>query len=241
MKPVYNSIQTIYGGGGIDLQFKGFLATRGETYEILDEHGALIIGNLRIDFPMFGRNTTSNNQLAQFPLFCSDGRMIGVADGKPGMFTRDGRPISPSSGVLWRPLSCDAPYAVKVGEKFGYIDAALRPLIEAKFELVGLFHDKFAVAKLDGNNGSIRTDGTWAIEPNFDIAEVLQNQKALVKAGGRSAIVDVTTGSLVTSTQFDDVSCPLGRDIVGVMLDGRRAPSVRWANGCSRQNTNHLG
>jgi hypothetical protein len=112
------------------------------------------------------------------------------------------------------------PYAVKIGQTFGYVDKALLPLTEAKFEMVGLFVHGFAAVKLDGKYGLLRADGTWAIEPNFDAIQPLETEKALVKVGNRAAVVDATIGRVVTQTRFDDV-CSLGRGIVGVMLDGK--------------------
>jgi len=219
VEPIYNSIQSIFGGGTApesDSEFKGFLARRGKKYDILDHSGKKIISNVTIDRQRFGPSITSTFEHAYFPLLCPEGVIIGIVDKKPIMFARDGTPISPSQGELWWPLSCEGPYAVKIGQKFGYVDKALRPLTEAKFEAVGPFVYGLATVKFDGKYGLLRADGTWAIEPNFGAAQPLPNEKALVKAGDQAAIVDIGTGSLVMQTRFDDV-CSLGRGIVGVM------------------------
>jgi hypothetical protein len=222
-EPIYRSIIPIFSDGTnpeAASAFKGFLAKRGETYSILDQSGKTIISNLMIDHRVFGGSTTSAVETADFPLFCSDGRIIGVVDKKPRMFTRDGTPMLPPQGELWWPLSCNAPFAVKIGDQFGYLDENLRLLVAAKFETVGRFSNGLAAVKLGGNFGVIRTDGTWAIEPNFDVAQPLPGEKALVKVGGRAAIVDLSTGRPVTPARFDDV-CFLGRGVVGVVVEGK--------------------
>jgi hypothetical protein len=221
VEPSYEYISPISRGASgreLDSEFKGFLARRGESYDILDQSGKTIISGLTIDHRL-GYPRTSSTEAATFPLFCPDGRIIGVVDKKPRMFGRDGAPILPTEGELWWPLSCEAPYAFKIGGRFGYLDDNLRPLIEAKFETVGLFVGGVAIVKLDGKFGLIRADGTWAIRPSFDVAQVLPGQLALVKIGAEAAVIDVSTARLVTQTTFDDV-CSLGRGVIGVVQNG---------------------
>ena len=121
---------------------------------------------------------------------------------------------------MWWPLTCDAPYVLKVGERFVHVDKWLRKLTAETFQAVGLFHHGLAAVRLDGKYGLIRADGSWAIEPKFDAAQPFQNDLVLAKVDGRAGLVSVATGAWVTQTRFDDV-CSLGRGIVGVMLDGQ--------------------
>lgn len=229
VEPTYSSIQPIYGGGTApesDLEFKGFFARRGEISDILDRSGKVVVGGMKLRPHTSTSATTSSggmivtSTMGQFPMFCADGRIIGFVDQKARLFDRDGTPLDPSQGEMWWPLTCDAPYVLKVGERFVHVDKWLRKLTAETFQAVGLFHHGLAAVRLDGKYGLIRADGSWAIEPKFDAAQPFQNDLVLAKVDGRAGLVSVATGAWVTQTRFDDV-CSLGRGIVGVMLDGQ--------------------
>ena len=110
----------------------------------------------------FGLDDTGSDAM-----FCDDGRIIGFFDRKPRLFERDGTPLDPRQGELWWPLTCDAPYVIKIDNRFVHVDRWLRPLTAEKFDALGLFRDGLAAVALRGKHGLIRDDGTWAIEPRF--------------------------------------------------------------------------
>jgi hypothetical protein len=153
-------------------------------------------------------------------MFCADGRIIGFMDYKPRLFDRDGTALDPASGELWWPLTCEPPYVVKAGDKYGYVDKWLRPLMPERFDAVGPFRNGVAAVRLGNKHGLIRANGAWLIEPQFDMAHPLQNGTALAKIGGRAGLIDVVTGDWITRTPFDDV-CEGEHGIVGVMRDGK--------------------
>jgi hypothetical protein len=227
--PTYDRIFPIHGGGGASvsrLEFKGFWAKLGTQHGILDQTGRVIIDGMDLRPSVSQSATTRSGGLSvrvtvgQFPKGCAGGRIIGFVDQEPGLFDRDGTPLTPAQGQMWWPLTCEPPYVLRIGERFVHIDRWLRTLTAERFEAVGLFHDGLAAVKLDGKYGLIRADGSWAIEPKFDAAEPFQSDLVIVKVDGRAGIISVTTGAWVTQTRFDDI-CSLGRGVVGVMLDGK--------------------
>jgi hypothetical protein len=154
-----------------------------------------------------------------FPKICPDGRILGLIGQKPKFFGQDGKLIEPAKGDIVV-SSCDTPHVVKFDGRFGYVDAAMRPMIPARFESASPFRDGLATVKIDGQYGLIREDGSWALDPAFDAAQSLQDGLALVKVGEHASLIDIATGRLITRTEFDEV-CSLGRGLVGVMAGGR--------------------
>jgi hypothetical protein len=227
LEPAYDSISPMYfgrpapGSGG---EFRGFRAARGGKSGLLDASG-----NVVVDL-VFEQETTPPARregggfsialpLHIYPTICPDGRVLGLIDRKPRFFTQDGKPIELVEGSLAL-ASCDAPHAVKVGEKFGYVDAAMRPVTPAKFESVGWFRDGLAPVTIDGKQGLIRKDGTFALEPVFDAVQSVQDNLALVQVGRDASLIDMKTAVLVTSRQFEG-ACALGRGVIGVVVAGK--------------------
>jgi hypothetical protein len=139
---------------------------------------------------------------------------------RPWLFDRDGSPLDLGQGQLWWPLTCEPPYVVKIDGRYSYIDKSLRPLTSEKFDAAGLFRGGLAAVQRDGKYGLIRADGTWVIEPTFDLAQPLAGDTALVKSGSRAGLVDAATGAWITQTPFDD-GCWAEYGTVGVMRDGK--------------------
>jgi hypothetical protein len=224
IEPIYDSIYPWFGRQTASKSrqaFKGFYASRDAKYGILDRTGNVLI-DLQLERlrqpPQRNARGGWTFIVDMFPLVCADGHIIGLIDQKPRVFAGDGRPLNPPQGEFSFPISCEDPYVVKIGERFGYVDRALRPFTEAKFEQAGRFRHGFATVKLDGKYGLLRPDAGWALEPAFDAIEPLSHDKALVKAGRRASIVDLASGALI-GARFDEV-CSLGRGLVGVMVGG---------------------
>jgi hypothetical protein len=227
VEPTFDRIYPL--GGNVDnQQFAGFVVERRGKHGLLDPSGNVVIAPALEQYkdPLASARRSANggivftHSLLFFPMFCPDGRIIGLIDQKPWFFARDGKPlILPEGEVAWPP-SCDTPIAVKIDDQFTYVDGALQPITSRRFEVAGRFHAGLAAVKLDGKFGLIRADGSWATEPKFDTAQPLQSNLALAKRDGRAGIVDVTTGAWVTQARFDEV-CLLGRGIVGAVRDGK--------------------
>jgi hypothetical protein len=220
-----STVHPIYGGTApaSDPEFKGFVAQIGTEHRILDQFGNVIIGGMKLRPGTSTSRSTSTGDIVytlspgQFPLVCEDGRIVGFVNEKPRLFEHDGTPLS-VQGELWS-SSCEVPYMVKIGDRFGYVDHSLHTLTAEKFDAVGRFHNGLAAVKLAGKHGLIRVDGSWAIEPKFDAAQPFESNTALAKIDGRAGLVDINTGGWITRTSFDDV-CPLG-GVIGIVLNGK--------------------
>jgi hypothetical protein len=214
LEPAYDSISS-YGDDApstSNLEFKGFVAKRGNWTDLLDASGGVLISGMK-HWP--------NSSYDEAIRFCADGRIIGFMDRKPRLFDRDGTRLDPPQGEMWWPLTCDPPYVVKVGGRFVHVDRWLRPLTLERFDAVGPFQHGLATVVLHGRYGLIRPDGTWAIEPKFDRARPFRTNIALVKEDGRAGLINATTGTWITTqAPFDDV-CPSEYGVAGVMLNGK--------------------
>jgi hypothetical protein len=227
IEPAYDRIYPVYSDGPApDLEFKGFWARRADKTDILDYSGKAIISGMRLWPGKSVSSTPPGGGISvritpgQYPMFCSDGRIVGFVKQRPWLFDRDGSPLDLGEGELWWPLTCEAPYVVKIGGRYSYIDKQLRPLTSETFDAVGLFRHGLAAVQRDGKYGLVRTDGTWAIEPSFDLAQPLAAGVAWVKSGGRAGLINATTGAWITSTPFDN-ACLADHGLLGVVRDGK--------------------
>jgi hypothetical protein len=224
LEPSYDNIFPHYGGEAP--LFKGFVAKRGDRTDLLDASGRVLIGGMKLrPGTSRGYSTPSGGfgmqfTLGQFTTFCSDGRIIGFMDEKPRLFERDGTQLDPSQGEMWWPITCEPPYVIKIRGAFAHVDRWLKQLTAERFTAVGLFKNGLAAVELRGQYGLIRPDGTWAIEPKFDRAQPFQTDIALVKEDGRAGLLNVTNGTWITQTPFDDI-CLSEYGLVGVMLNGK--------------------
>jgi hypothetical protein len=209
-----------------DLEFKGFVAKRGDRTDLLDANGKVLIGGMKL---WRGRSTSwvtpDGGIVYQLPVgqstkFCADGRIIGYMDEKPRLFEHDGTQLDPSQGEMWWPITCEPPHVIKIRGAFAHVDRWLKQVTAERFNAVSLFRHGLAAVELRGRYGLIRSDGTWAIEPKLDRAQPFQADIALVKDDVRAGLVNATTGAWITQTPFDDV-CLCEYDIVGVMLNGK--------------------
>jgi WG containing repeat len=180
---------------------------RGGKLGLLDESGRLVIG------PQFD----------QTPRRCADGRIVGVIDGQPRLFTAEGTPVEPSQGQLWWPASCEVPHVVKVGDKFAYANRDLSLITPPKFDQAGaFFDDRLAAAKVDGKFGMLRRDGGWALEPTLDaVSSGPADGTLLAKAGDKSGIIDASSGAWVIPPRFDGI-CAIGPGLIMALTDGKR-------------------
>jgi hypothetical protein len=100
---------------------------------------------------------------------CADGRLIALKNKESFYFKADASPLQPTEGRL-TDGSCDGvpPYAVQIGDKFGFVDAEMNPLTPVHFDAVVRAGPTARNVQLDGKWGRIATDGHWLIEPKFD-------------------------------------------------------------------------
>jgi hypothetical protein len=99
---------------------------------------------------------------------CADGRLVAYKNKESFYFKADGSPLQPPDGRLVN-ASCSSvpPFVLKIGDKFGLVDAGAVPLTPMQFDAVvsGPGVDN---VKIDGKWGRIGSDGHWLFEPKFD-------------------------------------------------------------------------
>ena len=100
---------------------------------------------------------------------CEDGRMVAYKNKEWLYFRLDGSPLQPTDGRLMN-ASCGGapPYILKVGERFGLVDADSGPVTPVRFEALVAGERGIKNAKIDGKWGRIGADGRWVLEPKFD-------------------------------------------------------------------------
>jgi WG containing repeat len=100
---------------------------------------------------------------------CADGRMDALKNKQWFHFKADGSALQlPDGGIVDASCGSVPPYTLKVGDKFGLVDAGFRPLTPVQFDAVVQVAPGVRNAKLDGKWGRIALDGRWLLEPKFD-------------------------------------------------------------------------
>jgi hypothetical protein len=100
---------------------------------------------------------------------CADGRLVAYKNKEWLYFKEDGTPLQPPDGRLVD-ASCGSvpPYTLKIGDKFGLVDAHSSPLTPVHFDAVAWAGPEAKNVKIDGKWGRIGRDGRWLLEPKFD-------------------------------------------------------------------------
>jgi WG containing repeat len=202
VQPQYDAILP----GGILIPKSWWRVKIGNRYGLLDATGRLVIS------PWF----------EQSPRRCDDGRILGMIDGEPHLFTGDGTPIEPTEGKLWYPVSCDLPHIVKVGDKFAYADRNLSLITPPKFDKAGGFaENRLAAASIDGKFGLLKPDGDWAIKPTLQaVSSGAADGTVLAKDNDRFGMLNVSSGSWLTP-RFDGI-CSIGAGLIMAQTGGKR-------------------
>jgi hypothetical protein len=158
-------------------------------------------------------------EFSQTPTVCDDGWVIGFADGQSHVVRRrDRAPLRTPEGEL-SGRDCDNPFQIRTGNKFGYVDRALRPLTDIRFDAAYGFYEHAAVVKLAGKFGYINRDGTWLSEPRFDEANSFQGGAAVVKVGKMFGYIKTDGGSLI-DPQYEEAR-PFENGVAIVKLNGK--------------------
>jgi hypothetical protein len=100
---------------------------------------------------------------------CADGRLQAYKNKEWLLFKQDGSPLLPGDGRLVD-ATCGSvpPYTLKIGDKFGLVDASFNPLTPVHFDAIFRGASGIRNAKIDGKWGRIGSDGRWLLEPKFD-------------------------------------------------------------------------
>lgn len=104
---------------------------------------------------------------------CDDGRLVTYRNKEWLSFKADGSPLQPPDGQLID-ASCSSvpPYILKVGDKFGLVDANLRPMTSVQFDAIASAGPGVKNVKIGDKWGRIGSDGRWLLEPRFDYLSV---------------------------------------------------------------------
>jgi hypothetical protein len=100
---------------------------------------------------------------------CADGRLVAYKNKEWLYFKNDGAPLQPQDGrLIDAPCGSVPPYTLKIGDKFGLVDAESRPVTPVHFDAIVWAGRDAKNVKLDGKWGRIGLDGGWMLEPKFD-------------------------------------------------------------------------
>jgi hypothetical protein len=102
--------------------------------------------------------------------YCNNGRLEAYKNKEWFYFKTDGSPLQPRDGRLVD-ASCFGgvpPYTLKIGDKFGLVDASSMPLTPLQFDAVAWAGPDARNVRIDGKWGRIGLDGRWLLESRFD-------------------------------------------------------------------------
>jgi hypothetical protein len=99
---------------------------------------------------------------------CADGRMGAFKNKELFYFKADGSPLQPPDGRLIDACGGVPPYTLKIGDKFGLVDASFTPITPLQFDAIVQAGPDAKNVKIDGKWGRIAPDGHWLLEPKFD-------------------------------------------------------------------------
>jgi WG containing repeat len=109
--------------------------------------------------------------------------------------------------------------AVKLYNKWGYINSDGEFQIQPKFDGCGVFNERSAPVIFEGKMGCIKTDGSWFLEPLFDVL-IPSEGIASVKLNGKWGYIK-TDGTYLVRPRYDFCS-DFNRRIANVVLNGER-------------------
>jgi hypothetical protein len=164
----------------------GWHFKNGDLWGLLDLDGRVVLG-AQFDQPI---------------QHCADGRLAAYKNKEWLYFKGDGSPLQPPEGRLVDATCGGAPpYTLKIGDKFGLVDARSNPLTPVQFDAIVWAGPAAKNVKIGGKWGRIGLDGSWLLEPKFDYL---------------SAGADYRSG---------------GADIIVASIDGKRGflhPDTSW-------------
>ena len=103
--------------------------------------------------------------------YCADGRLVAYRNKEWLYYKADGSPLQPPDGRLVD-ASCGSvpPYTLKIGDRFGLVDAESHPVTPVRFEAVVFAGRDARNVKLDGKWGRIRANGPLDAGAKFHLS-----------------------------------------------------------------------
>ena len=87
--------------------------------------------------------------------FCDDGRLSAYKDKAPLYFKHDGSPLQPPNGhIVNGSCGSSPPYTLRIGDKYGLVDADTAPLTPVHFDAVDWTGPR-------GSALNVKIDGKW--------------------------------------------------------------------------------
>jgi hypothetical protein len=101
---------------------------------------------------------------------CPDGRLDALKNKEWLYFKGDGTPLQPPDGRLVDAACFGGvpPFTLKIGDKFGLVDAQSSPITPVHFDAIASAGPGVKNVKIDGKWGRIGLDGRWLLESKFD-------------------------------------------------------------------------
>jgi hypothetical protein len=133
---------------------------------------------------------------------CPDGRLMALKNKEWLYFNSNGSPLQPPDGRLID-ASCGSlpPYTMKIGDKFGLVDARSNPVTPLQFDALISAAPGVKNVKIDGKWGRIATDGHWLLEPKFGYLSV-GTDIFVASVGGKRGFMR-SDGSWLIEPKFD--------------------------------------
>ena len=111
--------------------------------------------------------------------------------------------------------------AIKVGNKWGFMNQKGEYPIQAQFDEVGLFSEGLAAVKVGMKWGFVDGKGKWVIPPNFDGVGYFSEGLAAAKIGERWGFINKKGGTII-KPQFQDEPAPFFFGEAMVTIGGRK-------------------
>ena len=109
--------------------------------------------------------------------------------------------------------------AVKINDKWGYIDKTGKIVIEPKFQLARDFNEGIAVVSTNGRYGTIDKKGEFIITPRFNYVLNFCQGLATVKVNSKYGVIN-KTGKVVIQPIFDD-TFSFNEGLAAVKVNGK--------------------
>ncbi|WP_223969732.1 WG repeat-containing protein [Bradyrhizobium sp. RD5-C2] len=151
---------------------------------------------------------------------CADGRLDAYKNKEWLHFKADGSPLQPPGGRLID-ASCyggTSPFVLKIGDKFGLVDAGSNPVTPVQFEAIVSAGSGVKNAKLDGNWGRLGPDGHWVLEPKYDYLST-GTDLFVASIDGKRGFMR-SDGSWLIEPKFDAAALRRENDTAFVTLSG---------------------